>query len=269
MKQVRQRLTYANVMSSLAVFMILGGATAVAAQKVRTADIRAGAVTTNKIRGAAVTANKLRKNSVRTGKIRGGAVSSDKIQNNAIGELKIQNGAIGRAKIQNSAVNGEKVADGSLSIDDLGDVSVTPLAQAAATPGANKEVARGAAPALPLYSNGPLALYGKCYRGVIEQQTTAGVFVASSLPNTVASGVESETPLVGPGTAETNRVLAEVTTTGDPDAKGGASPVQATAANGVAIAGLVTAYAKQGDLPGGNGPFGAGEACLFTTQIIG
>lgn len=268
MKQVRKRLTYANVMSSLAMFLVLGGATAVAAKKVRTSDIRAGAVTTNKIRGAAVTANKLRKNAVRTGKIRGGSITSDKIQNNAIGELKIQNNAIGRAKIQNGAVNGEKVADGSLSIAKLGDVTVTPLARAAATPGANKEVARGAAPALPLYSNGPLALYGKCYRDVVGSQTTAGVFVASSLPNTVASGSESPTPLVGPATAEANRVLAEITTAEDA-AKGGTEPVQATASNGVAISGLVTAYAKQGNLPGGNGPFGDGDACLFTTQVIG
>ena len=34
MKQIRKRLTYANVMSSIAVFLVLGGATAFAASKI-------------------------------------------------------------------------------------------------------------------------------------------------------------------------------------------------------------------------------------------
>ena len=34
MKQIRKRLTYANVMSSIAVFLVLGGATAFAAKKI-------------------------------------------------------------------------------------------------------------------------------------------------------------------------------------------------------------------------------------------
>ena len=35
MKQIRKRLTYANVMSSIAVFLVLGGATAFAANEDR------------------------------------------------------------------------------------------------------------------------------------------------------------------------------------------------------------------------------------------
>ena len=46
MKQIRKRLTYANVMSSIAVFLVLGGATAFAAKKIGTNEIKANSITT-------------------------------------------------------------------------------------------------------------------------------------------------------------------------------------------------------------------------------
>jgi hypothetical protein len=86
-KQIRKRLTYANVMSSIAVFLILGGATALAASKIG--------------------ANKLKANSVLTGKIKKEAVTTSKIKNNAI--------------------NGAKVHDGSLTAIDLAAGTLTPV----------------------------------------------------------------------------------------------------------------------------------------------
>ena len=69
MKQIRKRLTYANVMSTIAVFLILGGATALAATK-------------------------LGKNSVGTKQIKNNAVTSAKIKKNAITAVKIKNDTI-------------------------------------------------------------------------------------------------------------------------------------------------------------------------------
>ena len=75
MWQIRQRLTYANVMSTIAVFLFLASATALAATQlarnsvgttqlksnaVSTAKIKKGAVTTAKIKGNAVTGAKAR-----------------------------------------------------------------------------------------------------------------------------------------------------------------------------------------------------------------
>lgn len=84
MKQIRKRLTYANVMSSIAVFLVLGGATAFAASKIG--------------------ANQLKANSVLTGKIKKGAVTSAKIKNNAITTSKIADKAVTGAKIDSSTV---------------------------------------------------------------------------------------------------------------------------------------------------------------------
>lgn len=70
MRLIRKRLTYANVMSSIAVFMVLGGA-AYAAKKIGTGQLKANAVTTAKIK----------KNAVTTAKIKNGAVNFAKIAN--------------------------------------------------------------------------------------------------------------------------------------------------------------------------------------------
>jgi hypothetical protein len=72
--QIRKRLTYANVMSSIAVFLLLGG-------------------------GAAFAAGKLAKNSVGSKQIKKNAVTSAKIKKNAVTTAKIKNGAVSGAKI--------------------------------------------------------------------------------------------------------------------------------------------------------------------------
>jgi hypothetical protein len=73
-KQIRKRLTYANVMSSIAVFLILGGATAIAAKKIGTNQLKAGAVTTGKIKKEAVTTAKIKKNAVTGAKVNEGTL---------------------------------------------------------------------------------------------------------------------------------------------------------------------------------------------------
>lgn len=68
MKQIRKRLTYANVMSSIAVFLVLGGATAIAAglakNSVGTKQLKKNAVTTKKIKNGAVTGAKVKAGSL-------------------------------------------------------------------------------------------------------------------------------------------------------------------------------------------------------------
>jgi hypothetical protein len=75
MKQIRKRLSYANVMSSLAVFLVLGGATAIAAKKIGTNQLKAGSVTTGKIKKAAITKSKIKKNAVDGSRVRDGSLT--------------------------------------------------------------------------------------------------------------------------------------------------------------------------------------------------
>ena len=83
MKQIRKRLTYANVMSSIAVFLVLGGATALAAG--------------------------LAKNSVGSKQLKKNAVTSAKIKANAVTTAKIKNGSVNGAKVQDGSITGSEI----------------------------------------------------------------------------------------------------------------------------------------------------------------
>jgi hypothetical protein len=61
LEKIIPRLTYANVMSTVAVFVVLAGGSALAAEsKVGTSDIKNGAVTTQKLHAQAVTGAKVK-----------------------------------------------------------------------------------------------------------------------------------------------------------------------------------------------------------------
>ncbi len=113
MKQISKWLTFSNVMSAIAVFLVLGGATAFAASQL-------GKNT--------VGPKQLKKNAVTAAKIKKEAVNTAKIKNAAVTDAKIKDGAVTGGKIQNGAVTGEKVADGSLTGADINS-STAPFSQ--------------------------------------------------------------------------------------------------------------------------------------------
>jgi hypothetical protein len=113
MQQIRKRLTYANVMSSLAVFLLLGGATAFAAHK-----LGRGSVGTKQLKANAVTTAKLKRN----------AVTTRKIAKNAVGAAKIRTGAVSTDKLAKGAVTGEKIAAGTVTGANINAAS-TPFSQ--------------------------------------------------------------------------------------------------------------------------------------------
>jgi hypothetical protein len=86
-KQLSNRLTYANVMSSLAVFLVLGGATAFAATKIGANQLKANSVKTGKIVKEAVTTGKIKNNAVNTSKIAAGAVTGAKADEASFGQV--------------------------------------------------------------------------------------------------------------------------------------------------------------------------------------
>jgi hypothetical protein len=71
-------------MSSIAVFLILGGATAFAASKIGSNQLKAGSVTTGKLKREAVAGSKLKKNAVTTTKIHKDAVTGAKVKDGSL-----------------------------------------------------------------------------------------------------------------------------------------------------------------------------------------
>ncbi|HEX6782560.1 MAG TPA: hypothetical protein VF125_11090 [Solirubrobacterales bacterium] len=85
MKQISKRLTYANVMSSIAVFLVLGGATALAA------GLAKNSVGSKQLKKNAVTAAKIKKNAVTTAKIKNDAVTGAKVKEETLGTVPSAN----------------------------------------------------------------------------------------------------------------------------------------------------------------------------------
>lgn len=125
MKQIRKRLTYANVMSSMAVFLILGGATAFAAvKKVGPNEIKANSIKTGKIVKEAVTAGKIKKAAVNESRLADGAVTTNKLADNAVTTPKIAKDAVSAEKIAANAVTTAKILNGAVSSAKLGAITV-------------------------------------------------------------------------------------------------------------------------------------------------
>jgi len=176
MTSIRKRLSYANVMSSLAVFLVLTGATAFAAAQ---------------LAKNSVGAKQLKKNAVRTAKIKNAAVTTDKIADGAVIAAKLADGSVLTAKIVDGAVTSAKLAGSSVTAAKLADNAVTTgkIADLAVTTGkigneavTGPKVNEATLGEVPLAANA-LKLEGK----------PASSFLSSSVYKT-------ESP-VGPGTA--------------------------------------------------------------------
>ena len=110
MNSMRKHLTYANVVSSLCLFLLLGGGAALAA----------GQLGKN-----TVGTKQLKKNAVTTAKLKNNSVSGAKIQANAISSEKIADGAVTLAKLGSNSVDSSKVIDKSLTGQDVAPDSLT------------------------------------------------------------------------------------------------------------------------------------------------
>jgi hypothetical protein len=142
--RVRERLSYANVMSTIAVFGVLAGGGAYAAatigagdikkNAVRSKHIRKGAVRSKQIRNKAVSTAKLADGAVSTAKLLGGAVSAAKLADGAVTDVKLADGAVSTAKLLGGAVSAAKLADGAVTGTKLADGAVSSSKLAAGIP---------------------------------------------------------------------------------------------------------------------------------------
>jgi hypothetical protein len=123
MSVLRSKLSYSNVIASLALFVALSGVAVAAGlpnNSVGAHKIKNGAVTTKKLRKEAVTNFKLGAGSVSGSKLASGAVTNSKIAANAVGASAIANNVVGSAKLGNEVVTTEKIKNGSVTAAKLG-----------------------------------------------------------------------------------------------------------------------------------------------------
>lgn len=138
MRFPRPKLSYANVIATIALFVALGGAAVAAGlpknsvgakqlkrSAVTTKALHNKAVTAGKIAPQAVTAGKLGANAVLPGNLGNGVISTAKLSDGAVIASKIRNGSVTTNKLNNGATTSAKLADGAVNSAKLGEGSVS------------------------------------------------------------------------------------------------------------------------------------------------
>jgi hypothetical protein len=228
-------------MSSLAVFLVLGGATAFAASQ-------------------------LGKNSVGSAQLKRNAVTTAKIKRNAVTGAKIKKGAITGAKIKLKTLGTVPSAATFTGYSRKG------IVRAAPTNGATVDTAREAAPEIPLFTAGAFSIYAKCLsfgttvRGEVLIKTTANGSIFSGENEELAGQ-----PYLNTTTPEKERVISEEqagANLGEMLAGEDETAFYAMAPDGTSVKGDGLIAVKNGSPTGGDGVYGAGNVCLFSGDLI-
>jgi hypothetical protein len=171
-KQIRKRITYANVMSSIAVFLVLGGATAYAAKKIGSNEIKGNSITTGKIKKNAITSSKIKKNAITTAKIKDAAVTGPKINLATLGTVP--------SAANSATTNVIKASKGSIA-----------------------KGAQGTA-----FEYGPFKVVVKC-ETYLATETRPHAYIESSTPGSMFTSWQDGSADLGPSTLEEDRELNE------------------------------------------------------------
>ena len=251
MNAVRKRLTYANVMSSIAVFLVLGGATAFAASQ-----LGKNSVGPKQLKKNAVTAAKVKKNAITAAKIKPGAVTGAKIDEGSLGTVPSA-----------ASANTAAVA-ANLSGYQHNSIRMTP------TPVADYNAGVESAPETVLLSSGPLSITAKCFS--YGTSLNAMFFIKTSEDGAAywgeydyTSGSESKYLLNTSSPANERQLFYESTGSDYAYYEAEEAEFAAAAPNGTTIRGGLQIGVKAGTLKGGSqGVFGPGNVCLMAGNMF-
>ena len=130
-RRLLDRLSYANVAATLALFIALGGtAAAVAtlpADSVGAPQIRTDAVRSPEIRADAVRSPEIRADAVRSSEIEADAVRSPEIRADAVRSSEIEADAVRSCEIEADAVRSSEIRDETIALADISTAARTAL----------------------------------------------------------------------------------------------------------------------------------------------
>jgi hypothetical protein len=261
-KQIRKRLTYANVMSSIAVFLVLGGATALAA-----GHLGKNSVGTKQLKSNSVTSAKIKKNAVTTKKIKANAVTGAQIKNGAVTGAKVNLATLGTVPSATAATTATSAATAAT----LNGYSRKGMIRVAAVPATSEEAGLLNSPQTVLFTAGPLTVYAQCFTA--SGFTEGYISIKTSLNGVIFDSDEDDASgdpaYLNTDTSAEDRVLLGEDT--GPNAAryfgGEDTEFAAMAPDGTTIRGDGQVGVKQGTLTAGNGIYGEGDACLFAGEM--
>ena len=247
-------------------------------------DIKNGKVKTKDLANGAVTGKKIKNNAVTGSKVKNGSLSGTDIKDNSLTGTNINESTLGQVPSANTANSANSAntantagsagsanrANSAASVDTFQPYSTL----ATATPGPNFTAARLAAPEIALATRGAFTIYGKCFTDTSINQVNSYTFIRTSVDGSVLDSDDnnySGDEFLDVATLEDDRSIHSTDASGD-SANYYASHTaewQAMAPNGSAVVGSAGNGAKEGDLPGSNGIYGAGDVCLFSGFLSG
>jgi hypothetical protein len=128
----RSRLSYANVVSTLALVLVLGGGSAYAANTIGSRDIIDGSIKSADLKDGKIKSVDIGADQVTGALIEPGAVLGPDLGSNAVDGSKVLDGTITTADLAGDAVTSAKVTDNSIGLADLVGTDVTTLVTVAA-----------------------------------------------------------------------------------------------------------------------------------------
>jgi hypothetical protein len=129
LKHLSKHLSFANLISCIALFVALSGAayaasTTLGKKSVKTQNLANGSVTTLKLRGGSVTNLKLRNGAVTGAKIAPATIGSSQLANGAVRSGQLGGGVVTEGKLKDGAVTGAKISTNAVTNSKLGPEAV-------------------------------------------------------------------------------------------------------------------------------------------------
>jgi len=224
-----------------------------------------------------------------------GFIDSREIKNRTVRELDLRRNVLTGVSIRESKlakVPAAALADTAAQADTAASAEIAGSAAnmkvlgairvALSASGPELDAVRAAATRIPLASKGPLSVYAKCLADddeganpfvqaeVYAETAQDGAILRSYGTNLEGNGGADQ--LLNSGTAEDDRRTSDsgsftngagVANGTDPDAWG----FMVAAPDGTALHGSISVATKTGSLPGGDGAYGPGAACLFSGYV--
>jgi hypothetical protein len=177
-QRIRSNLTFANVISVIALFVALGGASYAAV------NLPKNSVGPKQIKKRAVRGKHINRNAVSASKIQGNSISSPKIADGSVFSADLADNSVGAGELADNAVASGEVIDGSLGQNDFAPGATLPghvtvqFTQAAADLGNGAET----------------SIDAQCLPG----QTAIGGGTRGDLTNSELTKVTASRPIISP-----------------------------------------------------------------------
>ncbi len=257
MSRIRSHVNPALILSMVAIFIALGGGAYAA--------LSANSVGSKQLKKNAVTAKKIKKNAVTSAKLAGGAVTTAKIKNDAVNGSKVLESSLSQVPSAALAASAT-TADNATSAESLkgyqriGFKRLTPSFSDPSFP-----AALAGATEVPLFDLGQASIYGKCFKS--GASLYGGFYIKTTANGTVFDSYYDNLygyPYLNVGTPETDReVLFNSVGPNSATYSTGADPTLVLTPDGKSYQTTNALFLKQGDIPSGDGPYGAGDACIL------